>query len=70
MDHCVGAGDDLEGLAEVGQVGDQAQPVGAAVADEVDVEHVVAVLAQVAHDPAAGLAAAAGHHDAHLSDPP
>ena len=70
MDDRVRAAEDVVGLAEVGQVGHDAQPVRAAVAGQVDVEDVVAVLAQVAHDPATGLAAPAGDDDPHLSGRP
>ena len=66
MDDGVGAADDVVRLSEIGQVGHDAQAVGAAVAGQVDVEHVVAALAQVAHHPAPGLAAPAGHDDPHV----
>jgi hypothetical protein len=54
------ARDHLVGLAEVGEVGEPAEAVRAAVVNEVDVEDIVAALAQVANDPSASLAAAAG----------
>ena len=41
------------------------QPDRAAVVAGVDVEHVVSVLAQVAHDVPSALAAAARDHDPH-----
>ena len=66
MDDGVGAGERVLGLAEIGQVGHQGLlgrvPVGA----DVDVEDLVAVLAQVAHDPRSALAAAARHDDPHV----
>ena len=52
MDDGVGPGERVLGLTEVGQVGDQAHPERAAVVSRVHVEDVVAVLAQVADDPA------------------
>ena len=66
MDDRVGAGHHVVDLAEVREVGPDAQAVGAAVVGQVDVEDVVAVVAQVAHDPSAGLAAAARDDDPHL----
>ena len=65
VDDGLGAGQRVLGLAEVGQVGDHRQPELAAVVAHVDVQHVVAVLAQLAHDVPAALAAAAGDHDPH-----
>ncbi len=65
MDDSVGAADDVVGLPEVGQVGDDAQAVSTAVASQVDVEHVVAAVAEVTHHPPAGLAAPAGDDDPH-----
>ena len=65
MDDGIGAGERVVGLAEVGQVGEQAQAVRRCRRDEVDVEDVVTVLAQVAHDPTPALAAAARDDDPH-----
>ena len=66
MDDRVGRGERVLGLAEIGQVGHQGLlgrvPVGA----DVDVDHVMAVLAQVAHDPRSALAAAARDDDPHV----
>ena len=69
MDDGVGAGERVLRLAEVGQVGDHAQPERAAVVADVDVEDVVAVLAQVAHDPRPAFAAAPGDDHAHAGPP-
>jgi hypothetical protein len=55
----------LERLAEVGEVGGEEQGHRIRRRDEVDVEHLVAVLEQVAHDRAPGLAAASGDDDLH-----
>src|SRR5690349_19476662 len=57
--------DDVVDLAEIGEVRQQEEVVRRAVGHEVDVDDVVAVLSQVAHDPAAALAGASGHDDAH-----
>ena len=65
MDDRVRSGDHVVGLAEVREVGPDALAVGAAVVGQVDVEHVVAVVAQVADDPPAGLAAPARDDDPH-----
>ncbi len=70
MDDRIRTAQDIVGLTEVGQVGHDARPVRAAVTGQVDIEDVVAVLAEVAHDPAAGLATPAGHDDPHLSGRP
>ena len=51
MDDGVGAGDDFVALAEVGQVGQDALAVRAAIVDDIDVEHGVAGLAQLAGRP-------------------
>ena len=59
------AAERLERLAVVGEVGGQERRGVLVRRDAVDVEHVVAVLAQVAHDGAAGLAAASGDGDLH-----
>ena len=69
MDDRVRAGDDLVALAEIGQVGQDALAVGGAVMGDVDVEHLVAGVAQVAHHPSTRLAAAAGHDDPHRTPP-
>ena len=62
----VEAREGLGGLPVVGEVGEQALAVRRAVVLRVDVEDVVAVLAQVAHDPPARLAAAARDDDPHV----
>ena len=67
MDDRIGPGDHVVDLPEVGEVGPDAQAVGTAVMGQVHVEHVVVVLAQVAHHPAPCLAAAARHDDPHPS---
>ncbi len=69
MDDRVGAGERVLGLAEVGQVGHDAQPERAPVVADVDVEDIVAVVAQVAHDPRSAFAAAPGDDDAHAGPP-
>lgn len=63
--HRVRAGQRLDGLAEVGQLGGQMGDVGVARRHQVDVDHLVAVLQQVADHRAARLAAAARDHDPH-----
>ena len=65
MDDRVGAGERVLGLAEIGQVGDEALLGRVAVRALVDVEDLVAVLAQVAHDPRPALAAATRDDDPH-----
>ena len=65
MDDGIGAGERLLRLAQIGQVGDEAQPERAPVVPGVHVQDVVAVLAQVAHDPRATLAGPAGDDDPH-----
>ena len=67
MDDGIGARQGVLGLAEIGQVGDHAQAGGAAVVADVDVEHVVAVFAELANDPLAALPAASGDDDPHGS---
>jgi hypothetical protein len=64
MDDRIGAPERVDGLAVVGQVGDQLlvlRQVG--VAGQIDADDVVTVLEQVANDRAAGLAGAAGDED-------
>ena len=58
--------DDVLDLAAVGEVGQQEEVVRRAVRHQVDVDDVVAVLAEVADDPSPALAAAPGDDDAHL----
>ena len=65
MDDRIRSREGVLGLAEVGQIGDQAQPEGTAVVPRVHVEDVVAMLAQVAHDPRSALAAASRDDDSH-----
>ena len=62
-------GERIQRLAEIGQLGDQASARRAAVVSRVDVEDIVSVLAQVAHDPRAALAAATGDDDPHCRPP-
>ena len=70
VDDRIGAGEDVVALAEVGQVRHHAQPVRGAVRDEVGVEDVVAVLAEVPDDPPAALPAATRDDDPHPADDP
>lgn len=65
MDYDVGAGEDLVGLPEIAQVREAAKAMGATVGDKVNVQDVVAVLAQVTNDPSTRLAAAARDDDPH-----
>ena len=61
MNDRVGALERVDGLAVVGQVGDELLPFGQVrVAGQVDADHVVSVLEQVANDRAARLASATG----------
>ena len=71
MDDRVGALERVDRLAVVGQVGDQLLAFRQLrIAEQVDVDHVVAVLEQVANDRAAGLAGAAGDdHTTHRPTP-
>ena len=59
-------GERVLGLAEIGQVGHQGLLGRVAVRADVDVDHVMAMLAQVAHDPRSALAAAARDDDPHV----
>ena len=58
----------IERLAEVREIREERRPGLRAVAHDVDVPDLVAVLAELTHDPAAGLAAAAGHDHPHHAD--
>ena len=69
VDHGVNTRKRLIRLAWIGEVRHPALPMRTAVMACVHVADVVPVLAQVAHHPSAGLAAAPSHHDAH-ADPP
>ena len=69
VDDGVGAAQRLDRLSEVRQVGRELRARAVRRGDEVDAEHVVAVLQQVADDGPTGLAAASCDDDArHLSD--
>jgi hypothetical protein len=65
----IGPGDDLMALAQVGEIHRQRRAVWSAVPDEVDVEDLVTMLAQVADHPASCLAAPSGHDDVHAVPP-
>ena len=66
MDDRVSRGERVLGLAEIGQVGHQGLLGRVPVRAHVDVEDLVAVIAQVAHDPRSALAAAARDDDPHV----
>ncbi len=70
MDDRVGPAEGVERLAEIGQIGDQALAVRAAVVTCVHVQDVVTRVAKVAHDPLAALARPARDHDPHRLDLP
>ena len=65
VDDRVRAPDDVVDLAEIGEVRQDALPVLASVVDDVDVQHHVAVITEVADHPAAGFAGASGDDDSH-----
>ena len=69
MNDRVGAGDHLVTLAEIGQIGQDAQAVRRAVMSHVDVEHLMTPVAEVAHDPTPCFAAATGYDDSHRNLP-
>ena len=62
VDDRVGAAEGLDRLAHGGQVGSQVSPHRITRHHHVHVEHVIAVIHQIANDRASGLAAAAGYH--------
>jgi hypothetical protein len=64
VDHRVGAGEGLEGLAEVGEVDRQGRGVRVERCGEVDRQHVVPGGGEVLDDGPTGLAAASGDDDA------
>ncbi len=70
VDNGVLAAEDVARLAEISQIRDQALALRRSVRAAVDVEHVVAVRAQVRDDHASGLATAARHYDPHVASPP
>ena len=55
MDDGLAAGERIQRLARVRQVGDQRPLIALRVADDIDTQHIVAVFAQVADDPPTGL---------------
>lgn len=65
MDDGLGLGERLARLAGVGEIRDQALPMRGTVVARVHIQDVVAMFAQVAHDPPARLAASACYYDAH-----
>ena len=67
VDDGVEAREGLGGLPVVGEVGEQALAVRRAIVLRVHVEHVMALLAQVAHDPSASLAASTRDDDPHAA---
>ncbi len=71
MDDRVGAPERVDGLAVVRQIGDELLAFRQLrIAEQVDADHVVTVLEQVANDCAARLAGAAGDDDtAHRPTP-
>jgi hypothetical protein len=69
MDDRVGAAQDVVDLAEVGQIGQDELVVRGSVRDQIDVDDVVPVLAQVADDPSTALAGASGDDDPHRAYP-
>ncbi len=65
MDDRIGPGQGIQRLPEVGQVRDQAESEGAAVMPRIHIQDVMAVLAEVAHDPRPALTAATCDDDPH-----
>jgi hypothetical protein len=65
MDHSLGPDEQLQRLAEVGQVCNRTETVVASVVAPIDIEDLVSPLPEVGDNPAASLSAAACHYDSH-----
>jgi len=66
MNDRVVAGDELQGLALLGEVCHRTHAMRGAVMHGVYVEDLMTLVSQITHHPRAGLASAPGHNDLHL----